>query len=134
MTMYRNQSKQVMKLRLPHYGTNSADRNIFNHKPDIVTRDSKEGTCTLIDVANPGDTNVVKKGAEKILKHKDLITEIQRVWDVKARVTSILIGTTGTISKSLRQYPSNVPGEHKIKELQQTAIFGTAHKLLEMLM
>jgi len=25
---------------------------------------------------------------------------------------------TGTISKSLRQYLSNIPGKHKIKELQ----------------
>jgi hypothetical protein len=28
----------------------------------------------LIDVAIPGDRNVIKKEAEKILKHKDLIT------------------------------------------------------------
>jgi hypothetical protein len=28
----------------------------------------------LIDVTVPGDRNVIKKEAEKILKHKDLIT------------------------------------------------------------
>jgi len=28
----------------------------------------------LIDVAIPGDRNVIKKEAEKILKYKDLIT------------------------------------------------------------
>jgi hypothetical protein len=38
------------------------------------------------------------------------------------------------ISKSLRQYLNNVPGEHEIKELQKTAILGTAHKLREVLM
>ena len=32
----------------------------------------------LIDVAIPGDINVIKKEAEKIIKCKDLITEIQR--------------------------------------------------------
>ena len=31
----------------------------------------------LIDVAIPGDRNVIKKEAEKILKYKDLTTEIQ---------------------------------------------------------
>jgi hypothetical protein len=32
----------------------------------------------LIDVAIPGDRNVIKKEAEKILKYKDLIIEIQK--------------------------------------------------------
>jgi hypothetical protein len=29
----------------------------------------KKGTCMLIDVAIPGDRNVIQKEAEKILKH-----------------------------------------------------------------
>jgi hypothetical protein len=53
----------------------------------------------LIDVAIPGDRNVVHKEAEKILKYKDLTIEIQRMWHVKTRVTPvIIIGVTGTIS------------------------------------
>jgi hypothetical protein len=54
-----------------------ADRTIPNSKPDIVIRDNEKGTCMLIDVAIPGDRNVIKKEAEKILKYKDLITDIQ---------------------------------------------------------
>jgi hypothetical protein len=38
----------------------------------------------IIDVAIPGDRNVIKKEAEKVLKYKDLITEIHRIWNVKA--------------------------------------------------
>ena len=34
---------------------------------------------------------------------------------------------TGTISKSFRKYVSNIPGNHEVKELQKTAILGTAH-------
>ena len=41
--------------------------------------DDKQGTCMLIDVAIAGNRNVIKKGAEKILKYKDLIIEIQRM-------------------------------------------------------
>jgi hypothetical protein len=33
----------------------------------------------LIDVAIPGDRNVIKKETEKILKYKDLTIEIQRM-------------------------------------------------------
>jgi hypothetical protein len=39
----------------------------------------------LIDVAIPGDRNMIKKESKKILKHKDFITEIQRMWNVKKR-------------------------------------------------
>ena len=48
------------------------DRIIPNNKPDIIISDNEKGTCMLIDVAIPGDINVIKKEAEKILKYKDL--------------------------------------------------------------
>ena len=70
-----------------------------------------------------------------MLTFKDLIIEIQRMWNVKADVIPVIIGATGTISKSLRQYLSNIPGKHEIKELQKkTAILGTAHILRKVLM
>jgi hypothetical protein len=48
--------------------------------------------------------------------------------------TPVIIWANGIISKSLRQYLSDVPGKHEIKELQITAILGTAHKLRGVLM
>jgi len=45
-----------------------------------------------------------------------------------------LIGATGAISKSFRKYVSNIPGTHEVKELQKTAILGTAHILRKVLM
>jgi hypothetical protein len=38
----------------------------------------------LINVAITGDGNMIKREDEKILKYKDLITEIQRMLNVKA--------------------------------------------------
>ena len=87
----------------------------------------------LIHVKISGDRNVIKKEAEKILKYKDLKIEIQRMWKVKTRVIPRIIGTTGTISKSFRKYVSNIPGNHEVKELQKTAILGTAHILRKVL-
>jgi hypothetical protein len=88
----------------------------------------------LIDVAIPGDRNVIKKEDEKILKYKDLIIEIERMWNIKTKVAPVIIGATGTISKSFRKYLSSVPGKHDIKELQKAAILDTAHTLREVLM
>ena len=74
------------------------------------------------------------KEAEKILKYKDLTIEIQRMWNVKTKVIPVIVGVTGTISKSFRKYVSNIPGKHEVKELQKTAILGTAHILRKVLM
>jgi hypothetical protein len=87
----------------------------------------------LIDVAISGNRNVIKKEAEKILKYKDLKIEIQCMWNVKARVIPVIIGATGIISKSFRKYVSNIQGNHEVKELQKTAILGTAHILRQVL-
>ena len=72
---------------------------------------------------------MIKKEAEKILKYEDLTIEIQRMWNVKTKVIPVIIGATGTISKSFRKYVRNIPGNHEVKELQKTAILGTAHML-----
>jgi hypothetical protein len=88
----------------------------------------------LIDVAISGDRNVIKKEAEKILKYKDLTIEIQCMWNVKTRVIPVITGATGTISKSFRKHVSTVPGNHEVRELQKTAILGTAHIVRKVLM
>jgi hypothetical protein len=55
------------------------------------------------------------------------------MWNVKATVIPVIIGATGTISKSLRQYLSNIPGKHEIEERQKRAALGTAHILRKVL-
>jgi hypothetical protein len=40
--------------------------------------------------------------------------------NVKTKVIPVIIGATGTISKSFRKYVSNIPGYHEVKELQIT--------------
>jgi hypothetical protein len=110
------------------------DRTIPNNKPDIIIRDNEKRTCMLIDVAIPGDRNVIKKEAKKILKYKDLTIEIQRLWKVKTYWIPVIRGATVTISKLFRKYLSNVLGIHEVQELQKTAILGTAHILRKVLM
>ena len=55
------------------------------------------------------------------------------MWNVKTKVIPVIIGATGTISESFRKYVSNIPGNREVKELQKTAILGTAHILRKVL-
>jgi len=68
---------------------------------------------------------VIKKEAE-ILKCEDLIIDIQRIWNVQAKVIPVIPGVTGTVSESLIHYLSNIPGKQEIQ--------GTAHILQKVLM
>jgi hypothetical protein len=55
------------------------------------------------------------------------------MWNVKTRVIPVIIGVTGTISKSFRKYVNSIPGNHEVRELQKTAILATVHLLRKVL-
>ena len=46
------------------------DREVTANRPDIIIKNTKQKTCSLIDVAIPADRNVVQKEAEKKLKYR----------------------------------------------------------------
>jgi hypothetical protein len=78
------------------------DRTIPNSRPDIIICDNEKETYLSIDIAISGYRNVIEKEAEKILKQKDLTTELQDMWNVNPTVT---------ISKQCRKYPINIPAK-----------------------
>ena len=79
------------------------DREVAAHRPDTTIKNTKEKTCTLIDVAIPADRNVVQKEAEKKLKYKGLGIEIQRTWNLKCTIIPVITGATGIVRRSLRK-------------------------------
>jgi hypothetical protein len=79
------------------------DREVTANRPDIIKKKKKEKICTLIDVAIPADKNVVQKEEEKKLKYKSLCTEIQRMWNLKCTIISVITGATGIVTRSLRK-------------------------------
>jgi hypothetical protein len=46
------------------------------------------------------------------------------MWNVQVKVILVITVATGTISKSLRQYLSDLPGKQEIKELQTNSHIG----------
>jgi len=55
------------------------DREVTANRPDIITKNKKGKSCTLIDVAIPADRNVVQREAENKLKYKTLCIELKRM-------------------------------------------------------
>ena len=105
------------------------DREVIANRPDIIIKNKKEKTCTLIDVAIPAD----RKEAEKKLKYKSLCIEIQRMWNLKCTIIPVITGATGIVTRSSRKNLEAVPGKHSIDSLQKTAIYGTSHIIRKVL-
>jgi len=109
------------------------DREVTANRPDIIIKNKKEKTCTLMDVAIPADRNVVQKEADNKLKYKSLCIEIQRTWNLKCTIVPVIIGATGIVTRSLRENLETVPGKHSTDSLQQTATLGTSHIIRKVL-
>jgi hypothetical protein len=78
------------------------DREFTANMTDIIIKNKKQTTCTLIDVAIPADRNVVQKEAEKKLKYNSLGIEIQRMCSLKCTVVPVITGATGIVTKNFR--------------------------------
>jgi len=49
------------------------DREVTANRTDIIIKNKKEKTCTLIDVAIPADRNVCAKGGGKEVKIQEFV-------------------------------------------------------------
>jgi hypothetical protein len=128
-----NNNNNNMKEMSQCCGIMQYTQRITANRPDIIIKNKKEKTCTLIDVAIPADRNVAQKEAEKKLKNKSLGIEIQRMWNLKCTIIPVIIGATGMVTKSLRKNLEAITGKHSIDSLQQTAILGTSHVIRKVL-
>jgi len=77
------------------------DQIIHARRPDIVVVDKSLSKVNLIDISIPADTRITIKEDEKIEKYEDLQIELERLWNMKTFVISIVIGSLGCVSKGL---------------------------------
>ena len=68
----------------------------------------------LVGVAIPGDRNMIKKEAEKILKYEDLTVEIQLVWNVKTKLIPVIIRDDWNRFRITRTVPEQHTGKARI--------------------
>ena len=99
------------------------DRAINCNKPDIIVREGNK--VNIIEVSVPHDINLAVKERDKRLKYQDLRIEIQRMWNVKAEVTPVIIGHTGMVKRGIESLITKISPNIQIYDLQKAAILGT---------
>ena len=97
----------------------------------VVDRDRK--TCNIIDTAVPGDAGIVEKEKEKVEKYQDLRREVERLWNVKAKVVPIVVGALGAVTPNLSKHLDAIGVTTRIELLQKAALLGPARLLRRVL-
>ena len=74
------------------------DHAMEAQRPDLVVVD-KDRSCKIIDFAVPGDSRIEENEKDKIEKYQDLGRELQKIWNVKVKFMSLVVGSLGAILK-----------------------------------
>ena len=65
----------------------------------MVVVNKKERSCKIIDFAVPGDSRIEEKEKDKIKKYQGLGRKLQKIWNVKVTIISLVVGSLGDIPK-----------------------------------
>jgi hypothetical protein len=104
------------------------DKEIESRRPDIVFVDKNDSSCTVIDIAVPGDCRVASKESQKIEKYHDIAREIRRLWKVDVTVIPVVVGELGTVSTKLQAYIALLGGL-SFETIQKASLLGSARIL-----
>ena len=66
------------------------DHVIEAARPDLVLVDKKERISKIIDFAVPGNSRIEEKEKDKTEKYQDLGRELQKTWNVKVKIISLV--------------------------------------------
>ena len=73
----------------------------ISQRSDLVVVDKKRRTCKIIDFVVPGDSGIEEKEKAKIEKYQDLRRELHKIWNVRAKIISLVVGSLGTIPEQI---------------------------------
>ena len=113
--------------------TVQTDHEIYHRRPDFVIHKKKAKETIIVDIAVPGDSNVLQKKTEKYEKYQDLAGEIKRIWKSRTKVVPVLVGTLGSVSKKLAGHLEQLGSKDRTRTMQKSAHLGSAHILRKVL-
>ena len=101
--------------------------------PDLVVVNKKEKSCKIINSAVPGDSRIGEKEKDKIAKYQDLGRELQKIWNVKVKIISLVVGSLGAIPKQFGNRLKQIGIAVGTTQVQKTVLLGTARLLRKVL-
>ena len=103
------------------------DHQLRHNKPDIIIYDKVRKSVKIIDIAIPNDANIANKISEKIQNYTDLAVELKVLWNLReVSIVPVIISATGLIHKNLKDDINEIGIILNIREMQKTALLGTA--------
>ena len=109
------------------------DHVIEAQRPDLVVVNKKERDCKIIDVAVPGDGRIEEKEKDKTEKYQDLGRELQKIWNVKAKIITLVVGSLGAIPKQFGNRLKQIGITVRTAQVQKTILLGMARILRKVL-
>lgn len=82
-------------------GLPDPNRIVLTNTLDTVVVNKEQKAAVVIDVSVPSDNNLRKKEYEKLGKYQSLKEELERMWNVKAKVVSIVVGALKAVTTKL---------------------------------
>ena len=73
--------------------TIQTDHAINAQRQDLVVVDSKRRTCKINDFAVRIDNRIEEKEKEKIEEYQDQRRELKKIWNVRVRITPLVVGS-----------------------------------------
>ena len=82
--------------------TVQTDHEIYGRRPDIILVQKDKNLCQIIDFVCPNNGRLDNKELGKTEHYQDLAQELRKIWNMKAKVIPLVVGSIGTAPINLR--------------------------------
>ena len=90
-------------------------------------------SCKIIDFAVPGDSRIGEQEKDKIEKYEDVGRQLQKIWNVKVKITPLVVGSLGAIPKQFGNGMKQIGITVGTAQVQKTLLLGTPRMLRKVL-
>ena len=98
----------------------------------MVVVDKKRRTCKINDFAVLEDSRIEEEKKKKY-KYQDLRRELQKIWNVRAKIIHLVVGSLGALPKQFGNTLKGTGITAEIGQVQKTVLLGTARILRKAL-
>ena len=99
----------------------------------LVVDDKKERSCKITDFAVPGDSRTAEKEKDKVVKYQELGRELQKIWNVKVKIITLVVGSLDSIPKWFGDRLKQIGITAGTVQVQKTVLLGMARILRKII-